>query len=171
MALDTTIGGPTADSYGTTADWEAYGDALGWNLGGDGHATHDEFMRRAAMYLDRNFSWIGTKVDGVQAMQWPRSVGTLVDGFPVDSASIPTAIIQAQFELAWLSHEGVDLFATVESGAVKRIKEKVDVIETETEYVNPREHALFTSVQGLVAPYSNGLRSGGGFGSIAMVRA
>jgi len=169
MALDTTIGGAAADSYGTLAAFEAYASTMGWTLTG-GAADHNAVMRRAALYLDRNYIWIGGKATQAAARQWPRNISELVDGFAVPGNSIPMPIIYAQFELAWIAHGGTDLFATVTTGAISKAKVKVDVIEESFEYKSPKEHPLFTSIEGMIAPYHTGNRLGGGFGSIGLVR-
>jgi len=169
MALDVTIGGTSSDSYGTLADFATYATNMGWTLTGD-DAAKEADLRRATLYLDRNYNWRGLKATDAAARQWPRIMSELVDGYSVPSDAIPQAIIYAQFELAYISNGGTDLFATVEIGAVSESKVKVDVIEESFKYSDPRRHPLFTSISGLIEPYHKGSRISGGFGSIDMVR-
>ena len=169
MALITTIGGALSDSYGTLLDFQTYAANMGWTL----TKTDDEqeaLLRRGTLYLDRNYNWRGYKATDAAARQWPRVMSELVNGFSVPSDTIPQDVIYAQFELAWIAHGGTDLFATAENGGVTETKVKVDVIEESFKYKSPREHPLFTSIVGLISPYSKGSKLGSGFGSIDMVR-
>ena len=169
MALDTTIGGASADSYGTLAAFGLYANNMGWVLTGDDVGKEAD-LRRATLYLDRNYIWRGWKVTAAAARLWPRTRSELVDDFSVDSETIPQAIIDAQFELAFISNSGTDLFATVDIGAVTESKVKVDVIEESFKYSDPRRHPLFTSIEVLIEQYHKGAKLSGGFGSIDLVR-
>ena len=66
MALDTTIGGTSADSYGTLAAYTAYGTAMGWTLAAT-DALNEVNLRKSANYLDRKFSFIGMQQYQYQA--------------------------------------------------------------------------------------------------------
>lgn len=169
MALDTTIGGASSDSYITLTEWETYATNMGWTTAGT-DAVKEAYLRRATLYLDRNYIWLGTKKTAAAARQWPRSMSELVDGYVVDSDAIPQAIKDAQAELAWIAHEGTDLFATVTTGAVTKSRVKVDVIEEAEEYQGALELPKFTAVTGLLAQYTRGMRIGGGYVSADMVR-
>ena len=142
------------------------------NFNGHGHdTTHELNLRRAAQYLDRNIIWRGLKATQAAALQWPRIMSELVDGYSVPSDSIPQAIKYAQFELAYLAEtDGVDLFATNTTGAISETSVKVDVIEESFKYKSPREHPQFTAILGLLSQYSKGSKLGSGFGSIDLVR-
>ena len=169
MALDTTVGGASADSYGTLAEFQAYAANMGWTLTGT-DTEQDADNRRATLYLDRNYNWRGLKATNAQARRFPTIMSELVDGYSVPSDTNPQAIIDAQFELAYISNSGTDLFATVSTGAISETKVKVDVIEESFKYASPREHPQFTSISGLIEPYHKGSKLAAGFGSIDMVR-
>ena len=155
MALDTTIGGASTDSYATLAEFEYYvefviGDT---GIGGHGHdASHESDLRRAFTWLNRK-SWIGTKQYQTQAGAWPRLTSKYIDGWPVDADTIPDDIKNAQLELAYLIHEGLDPFATVTNGSVKVERSKAGPVETETEYMTSRATPRLVAVEGLIAPY------------------
>ena len=152
MALDTTIGGASADSYGTLAAYQAFLTAYGRTGGTD---TADEInLREARRYLDFAYIWRGDKVTSTQALKWPRVITGYVDGFSVSSETIPQPIIDAQFEMAYLTQQGATPYATLENGAVTRKKEKVDVIEEDTTYSEAsRERAAYPLIDGIVADY------------------
>ncbi len=169
MALDTTIGGTSSDSYGTLAEYEAYIVAnIDANFNGHGHdSTHEIHLRRAAQYLDRKYSFIGMKQYQFQARSWPRLVNVLVDDWPIDPDTIPQDIIHAQFELAYLFEEqNLDPFATDTTGAVKSTTLKAGSVSKQVEYLGPRATPRIVAVEGLLRDYIGG----GGVGQVRMAR-
>ena len=165
MALDTTIGGASADSYGTLADYEAYVVAnIDANFNGHGHdSAHEMHLRRAAQYLDRTYRFIGQQQYQTQARSWPRLTNEYVDGWPVNSDTVPDAIRYAQFEIAYsLETDSVSPFATLTDGSVKRTRSKAGPVETETEYQAARTLPRFVAVEGLLRDYTIGGAAGSG---------
>lgn len=151
MALDTTIGGTSADSYGTLAEYQAYGTSMGWTLSGD-DAADEVNLRRAAVVIDRQYSFRGYQQYETQARDWPRLDVGYVDGWYVDADTIPTDVKNAQFELAYLIQGGLDPFATI-NGAVKMTRAKAGPVETETEYAGSLGVPRIVAVEGLLGPY------------------
>ena len=158
MALDTTIGGESADSYGTLAAYQAYAAKMGWTLSGT-DAGDEVNLRRAAQYLDRHYNFIGLKQYQFQARSWPRLVRRLVDDWPIDPDTIPGDVIDAQFEVAYLLQGGLDPFATITES---RKRATVGPITVETV---PTGRPRVTAVEGLLRSY---LRAG--VGQCEMVR-
>ena len=164
MALDTTIGGASSDSYMTLAEWQVYWLARGVDLTQHGHdSAHEANLRRAADWLDRQNKFIGLKQYQTQARSWPRLVSDIVDDWPINPDTIPQDIKDAQAEVAYLLHDGLDPFATIETSKTKERK-KVGPIETEVETV-PTGSPRLVAVEGLLRPY---LKAGAG--QIALVR-
>ena len=162
MALDTTVGGASADSYVTLAEYEAYVVAnIDLNFNGHGHdTTHELNLRRAKQWLDRKRNWVGIAQYQTQTGAWPRITDELVDGWPINVDEIPQDIKDAQCELAYqFEQNSVDPFATVSNGATKITKSKAGPVETETEYATYRETPRIVAVEGLIAPY---LKAGAG---------
>jgi len=155
MALDTTIGGASSDSYATLAEYQAYLAAIGLSPTGV-DATDEQNLRRARQYLDRSYSWLGYKVNSTQRLSWPRTIGEYIDGYPVQPTEIPQPIKDAQCEMAYLIQGGADPFETLTGGAVKRKREKVDVVEEETEYSSTRDRDAYPAVDQLVSSYATG---------------
>jgi hypothetical protein len=152
MALDVTIGGTASDSYVTLAEYEAYVTAQGLTPLSGNAARHEAELRRAAVVIDDTYSFIGLQQYQFQARAWPRLVRQLVSDWPINPDTIPDAIKRAQMEMAWLIHGGADPFATYD-GAVKRKREKVDVIEEETEYTGGKGRPMFTGVDRILRDY------------------
>lgn len=169
MALDTTIGGASSDSYGTLAEYEAYVVAnIDANFNGHGHdSTHELHLRRAAQYLDRKYSFVGMQQYQTQARSWPRLTNQLVDGWPIDPDTVPDNIKYAQFELAYLFEENsLDPFATDITGPVKSTTLKAGSVSKSVEYLGPRSTPRIVAVEGLLRGYTGG----GGTGQVRLSR-
>jgi hypothetical protein len=160
MALNTSIGSATSDSYITLAEWQAYWLARGVDLTAHGHEnSHEANLRRAADTLKRRYSWKGRTQYRTQAQAWPRVDIGPVGGWDIAPDTVPQDVKDAQAELAYIIHEGGDTMATVTGGAVKRERVKADAVESETEYSAPRELPRYTVVEGLLRPYIIGMDS------------
>lgn len=81
-----------------------------------------------------------------QALDWPR-FGVVVNGFAVDSATVPVAIANACAELALRASKGPL------APDVGRLKTKVKVGPIETEYAASSGLTRFTAVDNLLAAY------------------
>ena len=117
MALDATVGGVSADTYGTLAEADAYfasRNHLDHWQGSD--ATKEASLRAAAMYLDNVYRgrWKGRRNTETQALAWPRSYVIDSDGYYIDANAIPVEIKRAQFHAACLILNNTDLEAPIE---------------------------------------------------------
>jgi len=157
MALDTTIGGTSTNSYITLSEWQDYWSARNVDLSQHGHDdSHEANLIQAADFINRNYEFVGEQQYRYQAMKWPRLTGVmLIKDWPIDPDTIPQDIKDAQAEMAYLIHEGANPFATVEGGAKVREKSKAGPVETEVEYTNFRETPRFVAIEGLISPYTN----------------
>ena len=154
MALITTVGATDADSFITLAEWQDYWDLRDVDLNQHGHdAAHEADLRIASQYITQNYNFVGQRQYQYQALAFPRLTTILVDGWPTNPDEIPQRIKSAQAELAYIIHSGVDVFATITGGGVKRSKVKAGPVEAETEYSNVRETPRFVAIEGLLAPY------------------
>lgn len=89
-------------------------------------ADAERLILRATDYFEAQ-SFIGTKKQSTQLMQWPRN-NVYIDGYYESSSSIPVLVKRAIFELAYAEEQGSSELSSVDR-KVKR--EKVDVIEVE----------------------------------------
>jgi len=151
MALDTTIGGVTADSYVTLAEYQARATALGWTLAAT-DAANEINLRNAARSIDAVYSFVGVKQYQYQALSWSRLVNEIVNDWPVNPDTIPLKIKQAQMEMAYLIQGGADALATID-GIIKRKREKLDVIEEETEYFGGKGNPSYPAVTKMLRGY------------------
>lgn len=118
-----------ANSYATDAELKAYADLRGLSV----PATQPE--REALLVLAMDYiesfrdKFKGSKVAYDQALQWPR-VGVLVDGYDVNSDTIPQELKNAQIEAAILGNTTTLLKSGITQNVVR---EKVDVLEVQYE--------------------------------------
>ncbi len=171
MTLDTTIGGAYSGSYADLAAFQAYATSMVWTLTGDEN-EQEANLRRAAMFLDREFKWLGRKAAQTQARAWPRVVSDLdPDGFPIASDAIPQPVIVAQFELAYLENQGNDLLAFTSGAEIKREKVKGGPVEVDTEYATGSgSEARIRAIEGLLRGYIDGPAPGAQSATIRLAR-
>lgn len=145
MSLDATVGGISADTYGTLAEALAYHRSRNntdWLVIASDE-LRERLMRQASDFMTDQYAgmWKGTRVTSTQRLDWPRFGVEMIDqpagygSFPayIDQTIIPEDIKNAQFELALISSRG-PLAPDVER---LPIKEKVDVIEVTYEASAP----------------------------------
>ena len=91
---------------------------------------------QATQYIDNANNWKGCIVTDDQALDWPRSGVYDKDGRSIDYQSIPLEVKSAVAEYAYRSITNADglLPDPTDTGAVKRQRDKVGSLETETEY-------------------------------------
>lgn len=154
MALDTTIGAATTDSYITLAEFRSYWSDRGVDLSSVADATLEADLRRAVQWITQTYNFVGTRQYQYQAQSWPRLTTHLIEGWPIDPDTVPQDIKDAQAEMAYLIYGGANPFATVEGGSVVRQKDKAGPVETETEYTNFREIPRFVAIEGLLSRYT-----------------
>lgn len=124
MALDATIGGSSADTYGSIVEADAYWDARqATDWGGDDATAKEYALRKAAAYLDGAYrgKWKGQRVNRDQSLAWPRAYAIDSDGYSFESDTIPQALKNAQFEAAKIILGGTELADTIDR-AVKMEK-------------------------------------------------
>lgn len=154
MAIVTTVGDATANSYITVAEYEAFWTERNVNLA-HSNATKEAELVKAADYINREYAFVGERQYRYQGMAWPRLTGViLVKDWPIDPNTVPQDIKDAQAELAYIINQGTNVFATVEGGAKVREKNKAGPVETEVEYTNFRETPRFVAIEGLLSPYT-----------------
>ena len=141
------------DDTGLVADANAYIDVAyfddycadrGLDISAYDTTKKQQAIVRGTSYLDQRFNWKGQKTNGYsQTTEWPRDYvyfgNDLVEG-------IPREVKQATSEYAFRSLSD-DLAPDQENkqGAVKKTKEKVDVIEYEIEYLGSGGSGGFVS--------------------------
>lgn len=104
MALNTTPGSATADSYATLADALAYHAAIGnaaWSASTVTDTQREAALRRATAWLDGRYDWPGYRVNGrLQALDWPRHEAYDTEDEIIDYTTIPDEVVNATCEAA-----------------------------------------------------------------------
>lgn len=112
MALDTTPGSATQNSFATVAEFKTYRTnrlpALALAVAAV-DAAIEAALIVAGRSLDANFDWTGAAVDATQAMTWPRSGMLTRNNFAIGTTTIPQPLKDAQCELAYQLLGGIDL--------------------------------------------------------------
>jgi len=153
MALDITTGGAASDSYITLDEWQTYWTARGVDLTAHGHdSSHEANLRQATDWLDRNYQFVGYRQYQTQARAWPRVTNIYVDGWPISVDTVPQAVKDAQAELAYLIHEGLAPWATIDGG-VAATRVKAGPVESETTFAGEQAKPRIVAIEGLLAPY------------------
>lgn len=167
MTLTTTESGASSDSYVELADYEAYIlNNFNVDISSDATAEKEADLRRATQVIDRKYTFKGYPTEDDQALQFPRVTDVLVDGREVSNTTVPQRVKDAQCEIAYLIKGGLDPFATVEHGAVKRKRVKAGPAEAETEYQGSRQTPRMVAAEGLLKPFI----AGGGRGRFKIGR-
>lgn len=127
-----------ANSYVTDAEFTAFADARGASYPSTA-GEREILLIQAVDYLEGlRARYKGQKVDSSQSLQWPRE-DVYVDGFEVAENVIPTALKNAQIQLA-LEANQQDLAPTGTGKEVvkERVEGAVDVQYAETGNTSPQ---------------------------------
>lgn len=124
MAIDTTPGGASANSYATVAEFKTYRTNRLPSVAGVLTASDAQIeagLIVAARALDASFDWTGSAVDSTQALTWPRKGMLTRNGFAVPTSgatSIRPELKDAQCEWAYQLLAGID--TTSDNDAAKQ---------------------------------------------------
>lgn len=129
-----------ATSFAALADADQYFENIGNELWDDFSTEEKQIgLNRATAYIDSVYRtlWKGIRKTSDQALTFPRINIVDSDGYVLPASPLPTVLQNATFEMAVLAADtDVDLFELDRTlGPIKRLREKVDVIEVETEYM------------------------------------
>lgn len=160
MALvpETGSGVSGADSYATQAQIDAYWAARPHDPNAAVWAAldpdeKDGAAREATAYLDSVYGnrYRGKRAGYVQGLEHPRTDAYDDDGYPLPS--LPPQLVTATCELAVRASASRLISDSENSGVVKRIRSKVDVIEEEIEYSHGgQSYPRYGFVDNLLAP-------------------
>lgn len=168
LVVEDGTGLATAESYISVANADTYftnyvRGKVEWSGASD--AVKERSLREATQTLDALFGtqFKGKRIDGDQALLWPRSSVVTSDGYTLASNAVPTAIERATCELAWkhVTDAGPDTTTGDTTGVIpdseegeNLVKEKVKVgpIEEEREYAGQRmPRPLYNKVRLILA--------------------
>ena len=100
--LNANPGDPNANTYATLAEAEAYvsGHTASPLWGAATPDAKTAALLEACRLIDACFNWTGGAATAAQALAWPRVGMASRNGYPIDPASIPQGLKDAQCELA-----------------------------------------------------------------------
>jgi hypothetical protein len=95
LTIEDGTGVAGANSYISVVDAQAYATARGISV-----TVTEALLLKAMDYIEAlRGEFQGTKVEGTNALQWPRE-GAQLDGYDIDDDEIPDILPQAQAQLA-----------------------------------------------------------------------
>lgn len=146
--------------YGADEAFEAWLEANGYELPSD--APDLAVLRqRGSAYVDGAYGlrFPGAPAGGhAQERAWPRTGAETLYGETIPADAIPSQVVEASYHAALYEAENPGGLLAVTTGApVKRLREKVGQLETETEYFSGASGAVaaatpaLSAVEGLLA--------------------
>lgn len=113
MAIDTTVGGASANSWASVAEFKVY-RAVRMPQNAVVLAAVDAIIEAALIAacreINADFAWTGQAVDSVQALTWPRQGMLTRNGYVIPTTVNPQELKDAQCELAYqMMIAGADL--------------------------------------------------------------
>ena len=157
MTITPTIGSPDSDTYKTVSEFHQYvQDMYGVDLSGNDLAKDEADLRTAAMLLDAQWLWRGRLASETQQRAFPRIFYSKINGRTISSTEIPRSISNAQAELAYLLHQGVDLSPTNSGGSIKSESLGAGSAKISTQYSEFFSVPQITRAEIILAPFSKG---------------
>ncbi|SAI43017.1 Uncharacterised protein [Bordetella trematum] len=89
LIVEDGTGKPDAESYASVAQCQAYAAGHGLDFSGD-DSVLEAALRNAALYLDGEYTFKGSRLTGAQALEWPRTA----------AQGVPREVVNACCELA-----------------------------------------------------------------------
>ena len=119
------------EAYGTDGGFEAWLDAMGYELPADAPDV-SALRARGSAYIDGTYEalWTGERTGGVmQELGWPRvgALLTCVTAIPDDA--IPPGVVKAAYRAAWIDASDPGILNSSATSGRRVAREKVDVIE------------------------------------------
>lgn len=167
-AIDSTVGGASANSYSSIADADAYHETHLYASDWEDAAAEDKCkaLQMATRVLDQRFEWKGVAVGSVQALLWPRVAAMYPNGHPIPSDIVPTAVKHATAEFARqliVSDRTAD--SVTDTKGIKLLTAGPVTMEFRSVSAKP----ISDSVQGFLVPYYGTLIAVGG-GAVTLLR-
>lgn len=164
MALIVTPGAPDADSYVDLDEYRLYCGNVGHELDGKTDQELEQALRRGTIWLDGTYGqrFIGEPATVEQPLEWPRK-NAVWRGVLLPHVDIPRQVKNALCEAAWRETTAPGSLAPdyVGSEQIKRLREKVGELETETEYADSASNPdnaipIFSVIDGMLKGFVRG---------------
>lgn len=153
LVVEDGTGKVDAESYISLADAGTRHTNLGNTAWTGTDAAKEAALRRATQFMLQRFRtrWKGVRISSTQALDWPRSVLEAVDGWYLESDTVPTDVANACADLA-LKALSETLNEDLTRGVVR---DKVDVLESEYDRYSPQAKR-YVAIDQMLAPYLMG---------------
>lgn len=138
LIVEDGTGLPDSNSYASLEEFKAYHLARGNDIILLTDEVIEALLIKASDYIDTSFQFLGNKLEAEQAMSFPRYGEEFYPATQNFYALVPKKLKNATCSLA-LILSTTEAFSDITT--TKREKTKVDVIETEKEYFEPKKLA------------------------------
>lgn len=159
LVVEDGTGLSNSNSYISVAELDSWADDRGYDLSAYTTANKEAALITSTLdFLEVFYTFKGDPLETDQALQ-----------LPTDEVTINAKIKQAAAQAAYYQLQGTLLIdhTTSNTAEIKRLKEKVDVIEEETEYVEGTRNTYRVktpTIDKILAPYL--VNGGGVFGGL-----
>lgn len=141
-----------ANTYGTAAGARSYASARGVTLSAS-DAVVEPMLVNAMDYLN-SLTFVGKVVTDGQSLSWPRTCVFYSSGAAYPANTIPSALVDAQYQLVIEQFNGIDILPSTDwksqGGFV--IEDKVDVLTTKfSEKIGTTSRPLMPKVDALLS--------------------
>jgi len=160
LIIEDGTGKADANSYDSLANIQAYLTARG-RTASVISAIDDAVIIQATQNIDNLYrdKFSGYQSSEEQSLEYPR-IGSMRGIWYVDSDEIPQKLKNALAEMCFYQADGVEINPATQTG-IKRVREKVDVLETEIEYTGSTaistEKVVLTNVINELKPLFNNI--------------
>ena len=186
MSLNSTAGDAAAESYASVSEADAYFTKRGATAWTGSDATKEAALRLGTQFLDNAYrsKWVGLTATQTQALAWPRVDGSRggqgrsfgygytfplydINGWQIDSTTVPAQVKYAAMEAALLALSGTALEPTLaRGGQIKSIDKSVGPLRKAIVYA---DGAPVRDVYTVIDGYLRGLVQAAG--NVQLVRA
>jgi len=164
--LDATVGSSTANSYVTLAESVEYFTNRAHSTAWEDEENKENMLITATSVLDWYVTWKGTRVDGVQALDWPRSGVYDKVGELYSELVIPQDVKIAVFEYA-LASLGTDRTADRDLAGLSEVRAGSLMIKADDGVYNTTPDTIPDRVRKIVSELS----TKSGVGVVRLIRA
>lgn len=162
LEVETGTGSSTSESYASVSFGDTYvleylSNDSTWS--GATESAKEDALREATLYLDNRYrnSWKGRRNLKAQALAFPRIDVVDLDGFSLDSNTIPINLQRATVEAAVRSLQTSTVLepdSSVGETGIKKKSERMDVFVESTEYVGEKStQPFFVKIERLLKDY------------------
>ena len=136
MVVEDGTGKTDSNLYLTIAELKAYWDNMGYDYSALSDEEIEVLLIKNTRIVEGMYGpkWPGSRNTTTQALGWPRTSATYLDGIAIDTDVVPPEVQDAVAESAYVESQGTDLQPVDDMNNIEEYMVKVDVITEKTKY-------------------------------------